>query len=282
MAQEIERSIFDIESGEVDQITLGPLDVHTSGLYTQILHLLAEEPVAELTKASLDRSSHSKLARVMSAERPLLHRQLRDTMLLETMEMICFALPSRYCAALAQKCADGDGFSFVASAEYVCTLPEPLKGLVELNSAYNTSSFQDLLFTSSSNAPDKAVWLSENRTTRWRAALHILSKKLRPSPSAILYLHGVVARQMLDIGFYEVFVTRDSFSDMLILNILCLQRGGVEAFMRWTSTTDGLNEFIEDFQDVRTSVLMCHREMLVHHNEAKAFSYALCDGMPHF
>lgn len=91
-----------------------------------------------------------------------------------------------------------------------------------------------------------------------------------------------MARQMLDIGFYEVFVTRDFFSDMLILNILCLERGGVEAFMRWTSTSDGLNEFIEDFQDVRISVLMCHREMLVRHNEAEAFSYALIGGMPHF
>ena len=91
-----------------------------------------------------------------------------------------------------------------------------------------------------------------------------------------------MARQMLDIGFYEVFVTRDCFSDMLVLNILCLERGGVEAFMRWTSTSDGLNEFIEDFQDVRSSVLMGHREMLVHHNEAEAFSYALIGGMPHF
>ena len=86
---------------------------------------------------------------------------------------------------------------------------------------------------------------------------------------------------MLDIGFYEVFVRRDFFSDMLILNILCLERGGVEAFMRWTSTSDGLTEFIEDFQDVRISVLMCHREMLVHH-KAKAFSYALIGGLPHF
>ena len=191
-------------------------------------------------------------------------------------------MDSRYRAALARKCAGGDGFSSVACAEYVCTLPEPVKGVLELNSVYNTSCFMDLLFTSSSNAPDTAVWLSENRAARWRAALHILSKKLRPSPSAILYLHGVVARRMLDIGFYEVFVTRDSFSDMLILNILCLERGGVEAFMRWTSTTDGLNEFIKDFQDVRISVLMCHREMLVRHNEVKAFSYALIDGMPHF
>ena len=139
----------------------------------------------------------------------------------------------------------------------------------------------DLLFTSSSNAPDTAVWLSENRAARWRAALHILSKKLRPSPSAILYLHGVVARRMLDIGFYEVFVTRDSFSDMLVLNILCLERGGVEAFMRWTSTSHGLCEFIENFQDLRLSILMAHREMLVRRNEAEAFSYALIGGLPH-
>ena len=126
-----------------------------------------------------------------------------------------------------------------------------------------------------------AVWLSKDRAARWRAALQTISKKLRPSPSAILYLHGVMARQMLDMGFYEVFVTRDSFSDMLVLNILCLERGGVEAFMRWTSTSDGLNEFIEDFQDVRSSVLMGHREMLVRHNEAEAFSYTLTGGMPH-
>ena len=217
----------------------------------------------------------------MSAERPLLHRQLRDSMLLEAMEMISFELPSRYCVALAQKCAGGDGFSSVACAEYMCTLPEPLKGFLELNSVYNTSCFQDLPFASSSNAPDAAVWLSENHAARWRATLHILSKKLRPSPSAIVYLNGVVARRMLDVGFYEVFVRRDSFSDMLILNILCLERGGVEAFMRWTSTTDGLNEFIKDFQYVRISALMCQREMLIHHNEVKAFSYALIDGMPH-
>ena len=118
-------------------------------------------------------------------------------------------LDSRYRAALARKCAGGDGFSSVACAEYVCTLPEPVKGVLELNGVYNTSSFLDLLFTSSGNASDTAVWLSENRAARWRAALHILSKKLRPSSSAILYLHGVVARQMLDIGFDEMFVTRD-------------------------------------------------------------------------
>ena len=277
VAQEIDASIEIIESGEVDQITLGPLDVHTSGLYTQILHLLAEGPVAELTKASLDRSNHSKFARVMSAERPLLHRQLRDTTLFATMAMIFLELPSQYCAALSRKCPDG-------CAEYVCTrtLPEPVKDVLELASVYNTSCFLDLKFPDSGNAPDTAVSLSENRAARWRAALHILSKKLRPSPSAMLYLHGVMARQMLDIGFYEVFVTRDFFSDMLILNILCLERGGVEAFMRWTSTSDGLNEFIEDFQDVRISVLMCHREMLVRHNEAEAFSYPLIGGMPHF
>ena len=191
-------------------------------------------------------------------------------------------MDSRYRAALARKCAGGDGFSSVACAEYVCTLPEPLKGFLELNSVYNTSCFQDLPFASSSNAPDAAVWLSENHAARWRATLHILSKKLHPSPSAIMYLNGVVARRMLDVGFYEVFVRRDSFSDMLILNILCLERGGVEAFMRWTSTTEGLNEFIKDFQDVRISALMCHREMLIRHNEVKAFSYALIDGMPHF
>ena len=238
--------------------------------------------MAELTKASLDRSSHSKFARVMSAERPLLHRQLRDTMLLETMEMIFFELPSRYCAALARKCAGGDGFSSVACAEYVCTLPEPVKGVLELNSVYNTSSFQDLQLLDLDNAPDTTGWLSENHAARWRAALDILSKKLRPSPSVILCLHGLLAREMLDIGFHKVFLTIDSISDMLILNILCLERGGVEAFMHWTSTTDGLNEFIKAFQNVRTSVLMCHREMLVRHNEAEACSYALIDDMPHF
>mgnify|MGYP003323712470 CR=1 FL=1 len=91
-----------------------------------------------------------------------------------------------------------------------------------------------------------------------------------------------MARQMLNMGFYEVFVRRDSFSDMLVLNMLCLERGGVEAFMRWACTADGLSEFIQDFRDVRSSILMAHREMLVHHNESEAFSYALTGGMPHF
>ena len=131
-------------------------------------------------------------------------------------------------------------------------------------------------------AETKSTKCSEDRAARWRAALHILSKKLRPSPSAILYLHGVMARQMLDIGFREVLVTRDCFSDMLVLNILCLERGGVEAFMRWTCTADGLSKFTEEFEDVRMSILMAHREMLVHHNEAEAFSYTLTGGMPHF
>ena len=87
---------------------------------------------------------------------------------------------------------------------------------------------------------------------------------------------------MLNMGFYEVFVRRDSFSDMLVLNMLCLERGGVEAFMQWACTADGLSEFIQDFRDVQSSILMAHREMLVHHNEAEAFSYALTGGMPHF
>ena len=37
VAKEIERSIEDIDRGEADQITLGPFELHASGLYTQIL-----------------------------------------------------------------------------------------------------------------------------------------------------------------------------------------------------------------------------------------------------
>ena len=77
-------------------------------------------------------------------------------------------------------------------------------------------------------------------------------------------------------------IVKDSFSDILVLNLLCLERGGVEAFMRWTSTSDGLGECIGDFQDLRSSILMGHREMLVHRNEAEALSYALAGGIPHF
>ena len=95
-------------------------------------------------------------------------------------------------------------------------------------SLYSTSCFLDLKTIGSADEPDMAVWLSEDRAARWRAALLIVSKKLSPSPSAILYLHGVMAGQMLDTGFSEVFVTRDSFSDMLVLSILCLERGGVD------------------------------------------------------
>ena len=287
VAKEIERSIEDIDRGEADQITLGPFELHASGLYTQILHLLAEGPLAGLTKAFLGGNSQAKLAKVLSAERSLLHRQLRDTLLLETMSMICFELSIRYCEALARRYTGSDGFSSVTSAEYVRALPEPLKGVLELSKVYNTSCFLDLQFPGSADEPDMAAWLSKDRAARWRATLHILSTKLRPSPSAILYLHGIMARQMLDIGFSEMFFRRDSFSDILVLNILCLERGGVEAFMRWTSTSDGLGECIGDFQDLRSSILMGHREMLVHRNEARrneaeALSYALAGGIPHF
>ena len=272
VAEEIERSIEDIDSGEADQITLGPFELHASGLYTQIIHLLAEGPLAGLTKAFLGGNSQAKLAKVLSAERPLLHRQLRDTLLLETMSMICFELSIRYCEALARRYTGSDGFSSVTSAEYVRTLPEPLKGVLELGRVYNTSCFLDLKPPGSADELDMTVWLSEDRAARWRAALRIVSEKLSPSPSAILYLHGVMARQMLDTGFSEVLSTRDSFSDMLVLNILCLDHGGVDSFMRWISTSGGLGEFIEEFAGLRGSILMSHREMLVHHNKAKAWT----------
>ena len=196
--------------------------------------------------------------------------------------MICFELPRRYCAALARRFSGGDWFSSAAIAEHVRTLPEPLKGVLELIRVYNTSCFLDLKPPGSADEPDMAVWLSEDRAARWRAALRILSKKLSPSPSAILYLHGIMAGQMLDTGLSEMLVTRDSFSDMLVLNILCLERGGVDSFMRWISTSGGLGEFIEEFAGLRGSILMSHREMLVHHNEAEAFSYAVAAGIPHF
>ena len=282
VTQEIERSIEDIDSGETDQITLGLFELHASGLHTQILHLLAEGPVAALTKALLGSSKKAKFAKVMSAERPLLHRQLRDTMLLETMSMCCFELPRRYCAAVARKCPDSGGMSSDALAENMHTLPEPVKGVLEFSKVYNTSCFLDLQFPGLADELDMAVWLSEDRAARWRAALHILSKKLRPSLSAILYLHGIIAGQMLDTGFYEVFARRDSLSDMLVLNVLCLERGGIEGFMRWTSTFDGLCECIENFQDLRSSIITSHRELLVHHNEEEAFSYAYGIGIPHF
>ena len=49
----------------------------------------------------------------------------------------------------------------------------------------------------------------------------------------------------------------------------------------------GLGECIGDFQDLRGSILMGHREMLVHRNEgsrneAEVLSYALAGGIPHF
>ena len=46
-------------------------------------------------------------------------------------------------------------------------------------------------------------------------------------------------------------------------------------FRRWTSTPGGLGEFIDEFAGLRCSILMSHREMLVHHDEAVAFSYAM-------
>ena len=132
VAQEMERTIEDIYSGEADQITLGLFELHSSGLLTQILYLLSQGPVAALTQASLGRSRQAKLDKVLSAEKPLLHHQLRDTMLLETMSMICFELPRRYCVALARRFPGGNSFSSAAIAERVRTLPEPLKGVLEL------------------------------------------------------------------------------------------------------------------------------------------------------
>ena len=196
--------------------------------------------------------------------------------------MICFELPSRYCAALARGFPGGNLCFSAAIAEHVRTLPEPLKGVLELGRVYNASCFLDLKPPGSADELDMTVWLSEDRAARWRAALRIVSEKLSPVPSAILYLHGVMARQMLDTGFSEVLSTRDSFSDMLVLNILCLDHGGVDSFMRWISTSGGLGEFIEEFAGLRGSILMSHREMLVHHNEAEAFSYAVAAGIPHF
>ena len=53
-------------------------------------------------------------------------------------------------------------------------------------------------------------------------------------------------------------------------------------FMRWISTSGGLGEFIQEFAGLRGSILMSHREMLVHHNEAEEFSYAVAAGIPLF
>ena len=87
---------------------------------------------------------------------------------------------------------------------------------------------------------------------------------LAPTASVVFYLFGVLVNQMLDDSFQDVFVTRDFFSDALILHIMRMERGGAMALALSARTSQGVATFVGEFQRLRASLLMSLREMLVY------------------
>ena len=111
--------------------------------------------------------------------------------------------------------------------------------------------FSHLQFPGSADELDTSSWLSEECAARWQAALRALCKKLRFFPSAILYLHGLLAEHVLVNGFQELFFAENVLLDMLVLNTVCVERGGTVALLAWQSTHRGLSEFVDEFAELR-------------------------------
>ena len=94
----------------------------------------------------------------------------------------------------------------------------------------------------------------------------------------VTFLHGRVVDLVLDNGSEHTFFTRDMISDLLVLSVMYLQRGGAEGFSQWVRTSAGICEFIDEFQEVRPAIMWSMREMLVRHNDEIAFSHQLIHG----
>ena len=121
-------------------------------------------------------------------------------------------------------------------------MPEPLQRIFALKDVYNRTCLLDLPFPGLTDRPNLAVWLFDDRATKWRASVQALVQQLCPSSRAMVYLQGHIATQILHNGFCELLHKRDTLLDVLVLHILCLEHGGVEALMRWTDTSDCLRK----------------------------------------
>ena len=262
VANEIECSVEDVNSGNADLIAPGFSELHASGLYIQSLNLLAGKPAATPTGARLSRNCCAE-HQVLDAEIPLTHQRLKFTMLCEAMTDICFDLSRTYQMAKTHYCPPDYSLEDAVDDVLFMQLPEPLQSILVLNQMYNRSCLLDLPFPGLTDRPNLAVWLFDDRATKWRASLQALAQKLRPSFSAILFLHGRKATLMLDDGFCELFHKGDKCLDLLVLHILCLEHGGVEALIRRTNRSGGLHDFIDAFQDIRCSVLTSYRDMFI-------------------
>ena len=142
-------------------------------------------------------------------------------------------------------------------------MPEPLKYIFGLFVPYREFGLLPIKKLASHEDHQPAEPVSVAATAGWHSALEGFRGKLAPTVDAVLYLHGCVAEHTLAEGFQQGFSKRHIFSDLLVLNTICLERGGTEAFYRWVTGPGGIQAFIEEFEDVRTTLLLSIREMLV-------------------
>lgn len=230
----------------------------------ELFHLTAKGPLSQFESLCSCRDAEAGFSKFLSADESLLDPQLRDQDWFEPLSSLFFSTSLRYVSAVA-RCQ-----SMSASAEPAI---EPARYVLGLCALYNRSGLLDLKFPE-----DMDERFSKEDVVRWRAALSDLCSQLRPTFSAVLYLHGIVARMVLDHGFQQFLMTREVFSDLLVLNTLALNAGGAHAFLYRLRSAEGVTKFVKEYVDARITIQMTLREMFVNHNRSMAFSHAVFHG----